>query len=364
LTRRQKDNNEDLKMKFTAGERMAPHSMPDSDEYFHQPPSPLPDRWQENTMLAAWNVEEGHGFLVHTKRWPAKGDHEAHIVVFVDGVASSAILHRPTGKTLRIEDEIPELLFEPEVPWSRWRLQAEIQGAGGVGSHGFFAYAPRGDTLGAIDIIMESDIPVADFSAALAEWSRSLTASGSPSHSSAQAHYEQAGRWHGTLTVGNRKIKTNGLFVRDHSWGERVERGFENGVFWTASALDNGNIFCNAIGFPQPDGSTIGTGILVNQDGAFHTATISAEFTPRPGLQSYEQSKISYGFETPVILTGQNTVHVPKYLPGSGFRRYDNNAISKVQIGDETGMGCIEWCGVLEKHQADDLDRLLLEPAS
>lgn len=348
-------------MKFTATERMAAHSMPDSDEYFHAPPDPLPARWQENTMLVAWNVEEGHGLLIHTKRWPAKGDHEAHIVIFVDGVASSAILHRPTGSTLRINDEIPELLFEPEVPWSRWRLCAEIKGAGGLGPHGFLAHAPRGDVIGAIDIIMESDIPVADFNAALSEWAATLSTAGSPSHSSAQAHYEQAGRWHGTLRVGDRTVKTQGLFVRDHSWGERVERGFENGVFWTASALDHGNIFCNAIGFPQPDGTTIGTGILVNRDGAFQTRRIDAEFTPKPGLRSYEHTRITYGYETPLVLTGQNSVHVPKYLPGSGFRRYDNNAISKVRIGEHTGMGCLEWCGVLEAHQAEDLDRMLHE---
>lgn len=346
-------------MKFTATERMAPHGMPDSDEYFHRPPDPLPERWQENTMLAAWNVDEGHGFLVHTKRWPAKGDHEAHIIVFVDGVASSAILHRPTGDTLRINDEIPELLFEPEVPWSRWRLRAEIQGAGGIGPHGFLAHAPQGDTIGAIDIIMESDLPVADFNAALAEWAETLATAGSHSHNSAQAHYEQGGRWHGTLRVGDRTVKTSGLFVRDHSWGERVERGFDTGVFWTASSLDNGNIFCNAIGFPQADGSAIGTGILVNRDGAFLTNKVGGEFTPKPGLLSYDRSKLTFGFDTPVVLTGETHVHVPKYLPGSGFRRYDNNAISRVRIGDHVGMGCLEWAAVLDKHQADDLDRLL-----
>ena len=85
------------------------------------------------------------------------------------------------------------------MPWSRWRLSAEIQGAGGIGPHGFLAHAPQGDTIGAIDIIMESDLPVADFNAALAGWAETLTAAGSHSHNSAQAHYEQGGRWHGTL---------------------------------------------------------------------------------------------------------------------------------------------------------------------
>lgn len=350
-------------MEFSQFERMPDHSMDDSDEFLHSPPEPLPDRWQENTMLAAWNVEEGHGFLVHTKRWPAKNDHEAHVIVFVDGVPSSAVLHRRIGNTLRINDEIPELAFEPEVPWSRWRLQAEFDGAGGVGPHGFLAYAPGGNTRASLDIVMDSDIPPADFNLALANWADELAAAGSPSHSSAQSHYEQGGRWQGTLRVGNRTVKTKGLFVRDHTWGERVEKGFDSGVFWTASSLDEGRIFCNAIGFPQPDGSTIGTGVLVNPDGAFQTRSIAAEFLPTPGLTSYDRTRIAYQFEKPVILNGRTQVHVPKYLPGSGARRYDNNAISRVEIGEFKGMGCLEWCAVLEEKQAADLDACLFEAA-
>ena len=84
---------------------------------------------------------------------------------------------------------------------------------------------------------MESDLPVADFNAALAEWAETLTAAGSNSHNSAQAHYEQGGRWHGTLHVGDRTVKTSGLFVRDHTWGERVERGFESCLLYTSRRL-------------------------------------------------------------------------------------------------------------------------------
>lgn len=341
-------------------EQLPPHRFDDADERLHAPPGPAPARWQENLFFVAWDLDGGHGFLIHTKRWPAKGDHEAHLVVYVAGEPVSAILHRPTRTAQLVEQEIPELSAVPERPWSKWRIQARFDGASGEGPHGFLAFAPRGPTSGAIDVVLESDLPPADFNQALAQLSDSLAQDGKGSWTSAQAHYEQGGRWRGTLTVGNRTITTQGLFVRDHSWGERVESNFDSGVFWTASSLDGGRVFCNAIGFPRPEG-TIGTGILVSERGAFVTRDVSAVFSPRPGLRCYDQSTVHYGFREPLTLQGRTRVHVPKYLPGSGARRYDNNAISYVTMAGITGMGCLEWAGVLEASQAADLDRAMEE---
>jgi hypothetical protein len=150
------------------------------------------------------------------------------------------------------------------------------------------------------------------------------------------------------------------LYVRDHSWGERVESNFDHGVFWTASSLGGGTLFCNAIGFPGA-GGTIGTGIVVDEQGTYLTTDVSAVFSPAPGLASYDRSRVTYGFEEPVVLEGATFAHVPKYLPGSGDRRYDNNAISRVRIGDLTGMGCLEWASVLQPEQAATLDALLFD---
>jgi hypothetical protein len=72
---------------------------------------------------------------------------------------------------------------------------------------------------------------------------------------------------------------------------------------------------------------------------------------------------VTYGFEEPVVLEGRTAFHVPKYLPGSRERGYDNNAISHVRIGDLTGMGCIEWASVLAPEQAATLDALLDHPS-
>ena len=347
-------------MRFTTGERLADHHFADADEWLHAPPEDVPARWQENTFIVAWDVDSGHGLLIHTKRWPAKGDHEAHVVVMVDGEVASAVLHRPTASGAgvpRLVDEIPELDAEPEQPWSRWRVQAAIDGVGGAGPHGFYAHRPGGTTRGEIDVVLESDLPPADFDQALATWADQLAARGGQ-FNSAQHHYEQGGRWHGTLRVGERAVAASGLFVRDHSWGVRVESNFVPGVFWTASSLDGGRVFCNAIGFPRPEG-TIGTGIVVDERGTYLTTDVAATFTPAPGLLSYDRSQVRYGFAEPVVLEGRTRFHVPKYLPGSRERGYDNNAISSVRIGELTGMGCIEWASVLEPEQAATLDALL-----
>ncbi|MGA9278697.1 hypothetical protein [Ilumatobacter sp.] len=344
-------------MHFSASERLPDHGFVDADERLHQPPAALPERWQENMFFVAWDLEAGHGVLIHTKRWPARADHEAHVVVFVDGVPSSAVLHRPTGTTLHMNEEIPELSAEVEVPWSRWRIQAELDATEGFGPYGFLAHRPVGPTKTVVDITLESELQPADFNVALASWADEQAERSGP-HNSAQQHYEHGGRWHGSLRIGNRTVQAKGVYVRDHSWGERVESNFDSGVFWTASSLDDGRLFCNAIGFPSAAG-TLGTGIIVTSDGAFSTRNVDATFTPEPGLTSYDTSRISYGFAEPVILDGCTTVHVPKYLPGSGDRRYDNNAISHVRIGEATGMGCLEWAAVLDADRAATLDALL-----
>ena len=44
-----------------------------------------------------------------------------------------------------------------------------------------------------------------------------------------------------------RRPEKAGLFVRDHSWGIRHEHN-DFRAFWTATCLDEGRVFCNAIG--------------------------------------------------------------------------------------------------------------------
>ena len=347
-------------MQFKTLHPMPPHSFRETDERMHQPPVPCPPRWQENTFFVAWDLDGGHGFLVHTKRWPARGLHEAHIAVYIDGSPCSTIVHSPIGAVPGVKEELSVLSAEPEVPWARWRLQAEFNGVEGEGPFGFIAHSPRGQVPASLKVVLESDLPPADFNQALSDFATSLQADGAKTYSSPQQHYEQAGRWSGTLTIGSKRIHTRGLYIRDHTWGERIEENFEGGVFWTASSLDEGRIFCNALGAPRSTG-TSGVGVIVTEQGAYYTREVTGEFSPAPGLCTYNQSRITLGVDEEVVMTGRTKLHVPKYLPGSGANRYDNNAISYVAIGDKVGMGCIEWASVLRPEQSKILDELIAE---
>lgn len=326
-----------------------------ADEWFHQPPAEVPERWQENTFWIAFDAECHTGVLVHTKRCPAYDLHEAHLVVVVDGEVGSAIVRHPCRRDLDVGAELPELGLTPVEPFRHWHLAINASARPGRGPFGFVATHPGGDTHIAADVHLESELAVADWKAGLEAISDGLAHGGGDTQMPPQDHYEQGGRWHGTLQLGDRRVETSGLFVRDHSWGVRVEQAFHS-VFWTATALDDGNVFGNAIGFPQP-GGTIGAGLRVTRHGTDVTSTVDASFLPAPGILSYDRSVVTYGFEPPLVVEGRTGIHLPLYLPYSGTNRYDNNAISAVTAGGKRGMAVMEWASTFGAEQASELDR-------
>ena len=67
------------------------------------------------------------------------------------------------------------------------------------------------------------------------------------------------------------------------------------------------------------------------------TTEVSASYEPVAGLRSYERSVVRYGAGIDAEVTATTQAHVPMYLPHSGPRRYDNNAISAAVSGDRRG---------------------------
>jgi hypothetical protein len=168
-----------------------------------------------------------------------------------------------------------------------------------------------------------------------------------------QQHYEQGGTWEGRLRVGDRERQVAGLFVRDHSWGIRHEHSnFQ--AFWTASCLDGGRLHCNAIGIPRGD-RVIGIGMVADESGVRTTTDVGADFDPAPGIGTYDRTTVRYGDPLGLTLQAETQCHVPLPLPLSGPNRYDNNALSRVRIGDLDGFGVMEWAAML----SDDEARLL-----
>lgn len=322
----------------------------DDDERLHTAPDPLPGNWQENLFFICWDLETATGLVAHVQRAPGADVQAAQVAVAVDGELASATFTAPySARSL-----VPELRATPVEPWRRWTLQLDGKAAGGTDSLGLLANRPGGDTVVAADLTLESSLPVADFAAGLAAVVDGMRADRSGPQMGDQQHYEQGGTWRGRLRVGDRERTTAGLFVRDHSWGIRHEHtNFQ--AFWTASCLDGGRLFCNAIGIPRGD-RVIGIGIVVDESGLRSTGQVAADFRPAPGIGTYDRTTVEYGNPLGLTLLAETQCHVPIPLPLSGPNRYDNNALSRVRMGNLEGFGVMEWAAVLGDDEARLLD--------
>jgi hypothetical protein len=324
----------------------------DGDERLHDPPDPRPGNWQENLFFICWDPATATGLVAHVQRVPGAGVQAAQVAVAVDGRFGSATFTAP----YRAGSLVPELAATPVEPWRRWTLQLDGKGAAGPGPLGLYATGAAGDVALGADVVLQSSLPVADFAAGLAAVVEGMRADRSGPQMGDQQHYEQGGTWQGRLRVGDRERATAGLFVRDHSWGIRHEHQ-DFRAFWTASCLDDGRLFCNAIGIPRDD-TVIGIGLVADESGVRSTTRVAAEFRPVPGIAAYDRTTVRYGDPLGLTLEAETQCHVALPLPLSGPNRYDNNALSRVRVGNASGFGVMEWAAVLS---ADEARRLATE---
>ena len=84
--------------------------------------------------------------------------------------------------------------------------------------------------------------------------------------------------------------------------------------------------------------------------------TACADFRPAPGIGTYDRTTVHYGDPLRLTLSAETQCHVPIPLPLSGPNRYDNNALSRVRIGDAEGFGVMEWAAVLTGTEAEQLE--------
>jgi hypothetical protein len=313
----------------------------DDDERLHAAPDPLPGNWQENMFFICWDAATLTGLVAHLQRAPGADVQAAQVAVAVEGEFASATFRAP----YRAGILVPELSAVPVEPWRRWTLELDGKASAEADPLGLMATRPGGDTAVAAELTLESCLGVADFAAGLAAVVEGMRSDRSGPQMGDQQHYEQGGTWRGRLRVGDRERTTAGLFVRDHSWGIRHEHSnFQ--AFWTASCLDGGRLFCNAIGIPRGD-DVIGIGMVVDESGVRSTGQVRADFRPAPGIGSYDRTTVEYGDPLGLTLLAQTQCHVPIPLPLSGPDRYDNNALSRVRMGSSEGFGVMEWASVL-----------------
>jgi hypothetical protein len=325
-------------------------TLTDRDELLHPRPRSGPARWQENLFFILWDTATTDGLMMHVQRVPDDAVQEARIVVRAGGRSASATLTGPFAddRTVAGVDVVIAAAFR-EIS-----MRIAFTGAADPGPLGFIAAHPGGDVAVQADVMLHSTLPPVDFAPALAQMTAELRRDRAAPQMGDQAHYEQGGTWSGRLRVGDVERSGSGLFVRDHSWGVRYEHN-DFRAFWTATCLDDGRTFANAIGLPTPSG-VVGIGAVADEQGVRFTREVGATFAPSPGLGSYDTSTVTYGEGIDLVVHGRTQQHWPMYLPYSGRNRYDNNAISSVEAGGRRGFAVMEWAATLLPDQTATLD--------
>lgn len=318
-------------------------------EAFQAPPADLPAGWQENLFFILWDDAHDTGFLTHLQRVPGRGEQEARVVVVVEGEVASATLLAPYGP-----EPVPGLEVDFLEPFRRLRVGLDAPLTVGEGPLGLLTTTVGGDVTAAVDLQLESELPVVDFAGPLDAMVGQMASNAGGPQMGRQEHYEQGGRWQGRLRIGDREVEGRGLFVRDHSWGIRHERQ-DFRAFWTASCLDGGRVFCNAIGIPSGD-RIVGIGAVADVDGVRFTQEVDARFRPHAGIASYDSVDVRFGAGIDAELRARTRRHVPIPLPHSGPGRYDNNAISSVLLDGRLGFGVMEWAATYTEAEARALD--------
>lgn len=332
-----------------------------ADETLRRPPSPLPERWQENLFVIAWDTEQHAGLMVHLQRVPWRDYQEARFVATTGDRTASAIVEGAYDA----DDVVAGIRYDVVDPFRRLRLGADLSVRSGAGPLGFVATHPSsaGESRLRVDVELTSDLPAVDFADGLRAMTAVMRSNADGPQMGDQAHYEQGGRWSGTIAIGDVEVAGSGLFVRDHSWGVRHEQN-DFKAFWTATcvaAADGALTFANAIGIPTGE-RVAGIGAVADRDGVRFTSDVAARYTPRAGVASYDAAEVRYGAPIDLTLSAATLVHWPFYLPHSGPRRYDNNAISAVTLPDgRAGFGVMEWADVLTVDQAAELDALVTD---
>jgi hypothetical protein len=242
------------------------------------------------------------------------------------------------------------VVLEPLEPFRAWRVAV---GAGlhlGPGPLGLLTLDGPGDVPAAVDLQLRSELPIVDFAAALDEVVAEMGRHADGPQMGRQEHYEQGGTWQGRLRIGDHEVDGSGLFVRDHSWGVRSEQQAFR-AFWTASCLDGGRTFCNAIGVLTGD-RVVGIGAVADASGVRFTKDVRAEFSPAPGIASYDEVAVGFGAGIDQVLRARTIRHLPIPLPHSGPGRYDSNAMSRVEMRGEEGFGVMEWASTFSDVEA------------
>jgi hypothetical protein len=198
-----------------------------ADEFAHTPVGGVAN-WQENYVWHAWNPVTRSGWNLHLGNLRAESAVDVRAHVIIDGEVTAGSFAAPG-----VADcfAAPGLTVEVVVPLEHLRLRFEGRGSTGPDTGGWFGTGAADVPFG-FEIEMVTGHPVFD-AGRYPYFHETLDVSGN--------HYEAGARWHGRLWRGDTVVETDGLLIRDHSWGGRAWAWDE--VFWVPMVFDGGRAF-------------------------------------------------------------------------------------------------------------------------
>lgn len=181
--------------------------------------------WSESYYFNGYAPDSDSGLFARIAIRP----HEPHVDGFIT-------LWLPGGDSLRLgesrAERVPDpgtpaldtLAFERVTAMQTWRLRADGRSADGRAVN--------------VDLIFEALTPAIGIDASGA---RVADAAGDAvQHSLASGHFEQAGRWQGSVTVDGVRHALNGYGSRDKSWGPRRTDGGRGMHYWRWFSMNFG----------------------------------------------------------------------------------------------------------------------------
>ncbi|HUR73314.1 MAG TPA: hypothetical protein VMZ00_03515 [Sporichthya sp.] len=224
-------------------------------EGLHTPPADVP-LWSENFAWDGFDPVAGAGVLVHLGRSP----------VGPELWRSWAVAYLP-GETLVVAKAVAPnaggigsgpLTLTCQQPMQRWGVR--FRGAGRPTSRAELA---SGRIVDAEVVGLDIDLT---FSAANPVWDVGAM------HSLGETHYEQHGRWTGTITAADQTYPIDTTGYRDHSTGKRDIGGMGAHV-WAHAVFPSGRAF-SLLQVWTPDGR------LATSEGAIIAGGMLADLAP------------------------------------------------------------------------------------
>lgn len=270
-----------------------------SDESVHPRPADAPPTWQENCFVLGHDQEGDTSVYVHVERMHDRVEVKAAV-----GYDDEVVWFEAH------DDWWPDV----ETPFESLRLR--------------WAGGPL-----AFDLRLSSHLPPADHAAALERL-------GLPG--AERDHYEAVGRFEGAVSVHGSRRTTNGLFVRDHTWGNREYHQF-GASWWFPTCFDGGDAYVGGVAVDL-GGRSVGYGIVADDAGLAVGTDVAISVSGSSEPFGYEATSISFTPEgrEPVVTTSTTNRHLCTTFPAFGADRRWNEAYSVCRWEGRVGFGTRE----------------------